>query len=319
MADQELTLLEAAKLEKPSYAAGLIGTYAEAYPNFAVAPIVPSDRIYSWDVEDDLPYTGSTGSRLVGADFDSSQGNVKPYASEVKAYGGKIQVDEYIEDNLPRSVAAQEIMQLKAFARKAFIDTFEGAGGADFRGIRDWLLYDSAFSGQTIDASGSSQAIITLDMLDELLSKMVITPFTQIYANPVVLRLINKLNRGNVSEGYNVVRNDAQVGVPLRTYNGIPLIPTSDGKNTNLLSTVEPDYATTATSCSLYCVTWGMEGAIYHSSNTTRGANGAPVPQIVRAQPGTNYNYTRFKYYLGFAPTTVRCVGRIRYLKNAMS
>jgi hypothetical protein len=318
MADQELTLIEAAKLEKPSYATGLIGTYAEAYPNFAVAPIVPSDRIYSWDVEDDLPYTGSTGSRLVGADFDSTQGNVKPYSSEVKAYGGKIQVDEYIEDNLPKSVAAQEIMQMKSFARKAYIDTFQGAGGADFRGIKDWLDNDSGFSGQTVNASGASQAVISLDMLDELISKMVITPFTQIHANPIVIRKIWQLNRGNASAGYFVQSARSEVGQVPMAYNGIPLIPTSDGKNANLFSVVEPDYATTPTSCSLYIVTWGMEGALYHSSNTTLGANGAPIPQLVKATPGTNYTYTRMKYYLGFAPTAIRCIGRIRYLANSL-
>jgi hypothetical protein len=314
MADQELTLIEAAKLEKPSYATGLIGTYAEAYPNFAVAPIVPSDRIYSWDVEDDLPYTGSTGSRLVGADFDSSQGNVKPYASEVKAYGGKIQVDEYIEDNLPKSVAAQEIMQMKSFARKAFIDTFEGSGGADFRGIKDWLANDPGFASQTVNASSGTQAVITLDMLDELLSKMVVTPFTQIYANPVILRKIWQLNRGNVSAGYFVQSSREEVGMVPQHYAGIPLIPASDGKNANLFSVVEADANSVASSCSLYIVTWGMEAALYHSSNTTLGANGAPIPQLVKATPGTNYTYTRMKYYLGFAPTSIRSIGRIRYL-----
>jgi len=318
MADQEITLIEAAKLEKPSYETGLIGTYAEAYPNFAVAPIVPSDRIYSWNVEDDLPYTGSTGSRLVGSDFDSTQGNVKPYSSEVKAYGGKIQVDEYIEDNLQASVATQEIMQMKAFARKAFIDTFQGSGGADFRGIKDWLANDSMFAGQTVGASTTSQAVLSLDMLDELLSKIVIGPGTQIVGNPILIRKIWNLNRGNISNGYLVVSPREQVGMVPMNYNGIPLIMASDGKNANLLSTTEADAASTATSCSLYVVTWGQEGALYHSSNST-GAGGVPMPQIIKGIPGTNYTYTRVKYYLGFAPTSIRCIGRIRYLKNDMS
>jgi hypothetical protein len=321
MADQEITLLEAAKLETPSYATGLIGTYAEAYPNFGVAPIVPSDRIYSWDVEDDLPDADSTvGSRYVGSDFDATQGNVKPYSSELKAYGGKIMVDEYIQDNMSKSVATQELMQVKSFARKAFVDTFEGAGGKNFRGVRDWLAYDSAFAAsQVVNASGSSQAVIDLDMLDDLLERVIITPGTRIYSNPIVLRKITQLCRGNVSAGYNVVYPPNGLGMPIETYRGVPMVPCSDGKNANLLSVVEPDYATTATSCSLYVITWGSEGALYHSSNPASSASGVPMPTIIRSNPGTNYNYTRFKYYLGFAPTALRCIGRIRYLKNAMS
>ena len=114
MSDQVLTLVEAAKAEAPSQKTGYIGIYAEAYqPNF-VAPVLASDRTFPWDVEDDLSYTGSTGSRLIDADFDATQANFKHYDSDVKAYGGKIKVDEYMVDNMPMALPRQESSQVKS-------------------------------------------------------------------------------------------------------------------------------------------------------------------------------------------------------------
>lgn len=330
MADQEFTLIEAAKAEKPSAATGYIGIYAEAYqPNY-VAPVQPSDRIYAWNVEDDLPYTGSTGSRLIGSDFDATQGNFKPYESEVKAYGGKIKVDEYILDNMPMSVPRQEASQVRAFARKQFIDTFQGSGSADLRGIRDYLGGDSetrpaaliapGYENQVIDAgSTGSGDVLTLDMLDDAIARVIMMPGqTFIYCNDIITRRIMKLNRGNDSSGYNVNYMPDEVGRFDATYRGIPIVTTRDGKNADLLSTTEYDATSNQNTLSLYVVTWGVELATYFSTNPT-GVAGVPMPMVMEQNDGSNYMYKRFKFYIGFAPQQPRCVARLRGLKNALS
>lgn len=330
MADQEFTLVEAAKLEKPSVATGYIGIYANAYQTGFVAPVQPSDRQYNWRIEDDLPYTGSTGSRNIGSDFDATQANFKSYYSEVKAYGGKIKVDEYVMDNVPASVPAQKSSQVRAFARKLFIDTFQGTGGADLRGIRDWLGGDAASRSSALIAAGyenqvvnagstGSGDLITLDMLDEVLSKVEVIPGkTFIYCNEIITRKIKSLNRGNSTSGYNVVFSPSEIGRFDDVYYNVPIVTTKDGKNANLLDTDEFDATTNENTMSLYVVTWDVEGATYFSTSPT-GVAGTPMPQIEEHGDGSNYKYHRFKFYPGFAPQKPRSIARLRGLKNSMS
>lgn len=332
MADQVLTMVEAAKQEAPSQSTGYIGIYAEAYQTNFVAPVVASDRVFTWRVEDGLPYTGSTGSRAIDADFDATQANLKTYESEVKAYGGKIKVDEYIVDNMPASMPFQEASQVRAFSRKHFIDTFEGTGGADHRGFRDWLGKDAAsrptasltagYEGQVVNAgSTASGDLLTLDMLDECIMKLDVIPGQSfIYGNEILTRRLMKLARGTVTDGtqYNTVYNPAEIGRFDGIYRNIPIVTAKDGKNANLLSTTEYDATTNQNTLSLYFVTWGMEHALYFSTSPT-GVAGVPMPQVVDANDGSNYQYKRFKFYVGLVPQQPRCVVRLRGLKNAIS
>lgn len=329
MADQELTLVEAAKAEPESQSTGYIGIYAESYqPNF-VAPVQPSDRTYPWEVESTLPYTGATGSRLIGSDFDATQANFHHYDSDVKAYGGKIKVDEYIIDTMPAAVARQEASQVRAFARKQAADTFEGSGGADLRGIRDWFGGDVASNGRVIAPGYENQEVaagttsggdlMTLDMLDDTISRVDVIPGrTFIYCRDIARRLIAKLNRGNNSAGYNVNYRPEEIGRFDGTYNGIPIVCLRDGKNTDLLSATEYDNTTNQNTMSLYVVTWGLEHATYFSINPT-GVAGVPMPMIEEQNDGSNYKFKRFKFYLGFAPQVPRCIARLRKLKVALS
>ena len=325
-----LTLVEAAKLEPEAQATGYLGIYANAYQTNFVAPVQPSDRTYTWNVEDDLSYTGSTGSRAIGSDFTATVANYKPYSSEVKAYGGKVQVDEYILDNMPRSVPAQRASQVRSFARKYFIDTFQGSGSADIRGIRDWLGGDSStrpaasiapgYENQVINAGTTANGdLITMDMLDEVISKVeVIQGQTFIYCNDIITRKIKSLNRGNTTAAYNVVYDPADIGRFDHLYQNIPIVTAKDGKNANLFSTTEYDATTNQTTLSLYVVTWGVEMCTYFSTNPA-GVAGTPVPSVTVQNDGSNYMYERFKFYVGLAPQKPRSIARLRGLKNAMS
>lgn len=330
MADQVITLVEAAKAEPESKNTGYIGIYATAYQTNYMAPVQSSDRTFAWSVEDDLPYTGSTGSRLIDADFDATQANFKPYESNVKAYGGKIKVDEYIADNMPMSMPRQESAQVRAFARKLCIDTFQGTGGADIRGVRDWLGGDSASRSAALIAAGyenqvveagttGSGDVLTLNMLDDAIARVDVIPGqTAIYADDILVRLIKSLNRGNNTSGYNVVYDPAEIGRFDYVYNGLPIVTMRDGKNADMLSTTEYDATTNQNTLSLYVITWGVEHATYFSTSP-RGVAGVPLPQITDTSDGSNYQYKRFKFYVGFAPQQPRSVCRLRGLKNALS
>lgn len=327
MADQEVTLLEAAKLMEPSRKAGVVETYASAYQPMSVAPVINTGgkSTYTWTVEDDLAHT-SGGKRNVGSDFDATQGNVKPYESEVKIYGGKIKVDEYITDHSPASVAFQEASQIRAMAREFTVDLFEGSGGSSLRGARDWLLYDGAFSNQEIDAGSSANGdLLTMSMMDELVSK-VSRNNPYIYMRDLVARRLKVLARGlsatDTSQRLNYTPD--QFGMWSWRYDGIPIIVLLDGKGTDLLSTTEIDGyngGTNSTTSSVYAIDYGMEAASLFSSGAggSVGANGVPLPKLEMHGDGTNYKYERMTWYVGFVPHTIRCLARIRYVKNALS
>jgi hypothetical protein len=330
MADQVYTLVEAAKAEPESRSTGYIGLFAESYQPFWVAPVQPSDREYPWSVEKTVAYTGSTGSRLIGSDFDATQGQFANYVSEVKAYGGKIKVDEYIADNMPMTMPRQRQSQVTSYARKMFIDTFEGAGGANLRGVRDWLGGDLPLATTKIAAGYETQVIragttahgdlLTMDMLDELISVVSFIPgMSFLYMNSILARRIKKLTRGTTAGDYRVDYRPEEVGRFDFIYSGWPIVVARDADNATLLSTAEQDSANAnATTMSVYAVCWGVDMATYHSTSPT-GIAKTPIPQVSPMGDGSNYKYERFTLYPGFAPQKKTCIGRLCYVKNALA
>ena len=316
-----MTLLEAGKLMEPSRKAGVVQTYAEAYQPMQVAPVINTEgkANYSWIVEDDLAHT--SGKRNVNADFTASEGNVKPYESEVKIYGGKIQVDEYIVDHSPASVQYQEQSQIRSFARDFTKDLFEGEGGTSLRGWRHWILNDSAFSGQDITAGATANGVaLTSAMVDELISKVDRGPSTYFYCTDMVARRLRVISKGQATNEQRVAYTKDQFGQWAWAYDEIPIVVLKDGKNADLLSTTERDGAdANDTTCSLYLINWGVEAASLFSSNATIGANGVPVPKLTVQNDGSNYMYERLTWYVGNVPHTVKSIGRIKHIKNALS
>ena len=310
-----ISLLEAARGMAPSRERGIIEIYASENPILSTAPVLESGATHLWKVEDRLPYTTSAnGTRAVNADFTASQGATKAYEGKVKIYGGKIQVDRYIQHNYSASVVNDEMLQIKAMSRQLFIDIFEGAGGQYLRGIADWTTSDAAYTGQVVDAGASTTPVaLTLDAIDELLSKVNRIPGkTVLYMNDTPYRTLQKICRGNVSTGPNVVYGAGEIGRFDGMYDGVPIVVTKDGKGDNLLSITELDKSGgSSNSQSIYAVTWSEEMATLFSSNSST------IPQILAKADGSNYNYEVLEWFVGFAPQAPRSVARMKYVKNA--
>lgn len=317
-----VTLLEAAKLMEPSRKTGVIQTYAEAYQPMQVAPVIDTGgkASYAWTVEDDLAHT-SGGKRNVGSDFTASAGNVKPYESDVKIYGGKIQVDEYIQDHSPASVTFQEASQTRAHAREFTVDLFEGSGGTSLRGWNHWLENDGAFSTQSVNSTSTTENgdLVSLDMMDELVEKISRgNPY--LYMRDVHMRRIKRLARGTGDTDQRMVYARDEFGKWAWMYDGIPIVVLKDGKGNDLLSITETDGAGTySTTGNIYAIDWGIEAAALFSSNEKKGPNGVPLPKVEQHGDGSNYKYIRMTYYVGCVPHTIRCAARIQYCKNATS
>lgn len=313
-----MTLVEAAKFMPVGPARGVIQTYAAASKVLIDAPVLPvSGKDFTWSLEVALPWTGTSGVRDINADFTASFAQTNRYSSETKTYGGKVQVDKKIITEAPDSVAYQEAAQIRALSNQLDIDVFEGAGGVtnNIRGFQYILENYEDFDTQTVNATSTNTATITLDMLDEAISKVAVGPSTRIYSNNSVIRTINSLSRADVSASMGVTRSLNEFGVYANSYGGIPMISMLDGKNANMLSTTQADGdANENDAQSLWIVTWGPENATLFSSNETRVANGVPVPKVEEETDGSNYKYFRVEWYVGLALQSIRSIARIRYL-----
>lgn len=318
-----VTLLEASKLMEPSRKAGVVQIYADAYQPLSSATVINTGgkASYAWRVEDDLAHT-SGGKRNVGSDFTATYGNAKPYESDVKIYGGKIQVDEYIMDHSPASMNFQEASQIRSHAREFTVDLFEGTGGTSLRGFRDWMQNDTAYAGQETWAGSTANGdVLTEAMIDELISDVnVVQGQSFFYCADIVARRMKYIAKGQVSNQSRVNYTSDEWGKWNFTYDGIPVVVLRDGKNSDLLSTTEYDYGTAnQTTCSLYLVTWGQDMASLFSSSAIVAPNGVPLPKMTKENDGSNFKYERLTWYVGLAPHQPRCMGRIKGVKNSIS
>ena len=318
MADQVHTLLEASKLMEPSRKTGVVDVYASNSKILMNAPVINTGgkASYQWTEEEDLAYT-SGGSRNVGSDFDATQGNVAPYESPVKIYGGKIKVDEYIIDHSPASIRNQENSQIKSFSRRFDIDIFEGAGGTPLRGIKDWVTNQTQYQGQLMDASSTTQSDLTMDLMDEFVEMIDRTDMTYIYMNQYPWRKLKALARGLASTSQRINYGPTEFGKFTPMYDGIPIVVMRDGAGNDMLSKTESDAAGTANTTSVYAAAWGLESAALFSSNSMVAPNGVPVPKLTVENDGTNFKYERMTWYVGFVPHKPRCVARLRYVTSA--
>lgn len=305
-----LTLSEAAKLLPDGTPKAVLTLYADTYHPLQQLPIQerPSG-VMRWTLEDTLD--SNVGARAIGSDYTAGNGTVKPYSSITKAYGGKIQVDDKIATEEPEAVSFYKAQQIRALARKATIDLFEGAAGTSWKGLRLWAQQD--YTSQDVTMGNTSGGIVvTMAKMDTLLSYVDVIPGrTFIYSNYIPFQVMATLARTNGSGQQNIQWVPNEFGVLQPTYAGIPWIVLRDGKGTDLLSTVETDTANTSGSaCSIYAVTYGEE--------MVTGFQSKP-PTVLSPDDATNFKTSRLDWYAGVAPLKPRSFARLNNVKNALS
>ena len=305
------TLIEISKTMPEGMDKGIIETYALAYHPLMAMPMQSAiGGIFKWNIEDTLPHT--TGfTRAVNADFTATFGKKQPFNATAKIYGGKVQIDRYLAAVDPSQVAYDRIGQVKAKAYGATKDIFEGAGGNSMLGANHYFDNVEIFNTQTVNAGTASiGAVVTTDMMDELISKVNVVPGrTYIYTTDAVERRLMKLSRGaNVSgdTSYQMRYSKNEWGYWQGDYAGIPIISLKDGKGANLLSATQGD----GSSSTVYCITYGDE----MFTGFQLGGNVA-----LDLKDGTNYNYFVIEHYMGVAPCAIRCMARLRYVSDAIA
>jgi hypothetical protein len=305
-----LSLLEASKHLPEGPERAVIQLYASTYHPLQVLPV--QDRpngTMRWTVEDTLD--SNIGARAIGSDFTEGQGTVKPYASVTKAYGGKIKVDDKIVTEEPEAVAFYRAQQIRALARKATVDIFEGGAGTSLKGLRNWAIND--YTTQNVAAGTTSGGdVLTMAIMDSAFGYADVVPgSTFIYSNWLPFLRMSQLARTNGSGQQNIVYEKNDFGVLTPFYMGIPWIVLRDGKGTDMLSTVEDgDTLTGGTACSVYIVTFGEEMVTGFQS---------AAPKVEGAQDATNFKTSRLDWYMGVAPVKTRSFVRVKNVKNAVS
>lgn len=305
-----LTLSEAAKLLPDGREKAVITLYADTYQPLQALPIqARPSGIMRWALEDQLD--SNVGVRAIGSDFTAGTGSVKPYTSITKAYGGKIQVDDKIATEEPEAVNFYKAQQIRALAKKAVVDMFEGAGSTAWKGLRAWAQADYTSQDVTM-GSTSGGVVVNMAKMDTLLSTLDVIPGqTFIYSNFTPFQVMATLARTNGSGQQNIQWQPPQFGALWATYAGIPWIVLRDGKGTDLFSTAETDTANTGGSAtSIYAVTYGEEMVTGFQSK---------APTVLAPDDATNFKTSRLDWYAGIAPLRPRSFARLNNVKNALS
>jgi hypothetical protein len=315
MATGNVSLLDTAKNMAPSREKAAILTYATTSHVLAHLPLEAQPTgVKKWKLVNDIAYTTSAAAyRNIGSEYTATKTPTSNFAANVKIAGGRVQLDRVLKKLSPENISIERRGQIAANARRITIDIFEGSGGSAIWGIDNWINVSTVFANQSMDmGTASTGGLITEDGLDEFLTLLNVIPGqTFIYCNDAPSRRIKKLSRGQgtASSGgyfYNVNYRPEEFGFFAGMYDGIPIIPLVDGKGTDMLSNTEGDGSSTT----LYGVTYGDE-------NYT-GFQQSPMEFIDMKEVSVLEAFD-LEHLMNAVPQNIKCIARMRYVKNAVS
>lgn len=247
-----LTLIEAAKLEQDALRRGVIQTFAETSPVLEDLPFSEvQGNSLKFNLESKLP---GVAFREVNDGYLESTGEVRQGSETLKIYGGTIDVDRYIQQtrgSLNDQRAVQTRMKVKALSLGFTRTFFLGDSAADansFDGLAKRLPAEQVLEAAT------NGAALTMDMLDELIDKVVGGPDV-LYMNRKVRRQVTKLARNSAILRVGV----DDYGKQMVAYDGVPIkIIDADEQGKQILDFTETQGTSSKTS-SVYAVRFGAE------------------------------------------------------------
>lgn len=182
---------------------------------------------YGWNEEKTLP-TAST--RSLNADYTASAGETKQEQEALKVYGGKIQVDSVMADQLGMEVVMKkQESQMKAIRLKIINDFFNGSSASDVTsmdGLKSQIPTTSAGRVDKGYVVANGGGALSRKKLDELIGNTDVDTNSVIFADKMVPFYINQYGESLVTFDKN------EFGVPQARYGDIPII-TVDRNNLN--------------------------------------------------------------------------------------
>lgn len=304
-----LTLIEAAKGEGNLFTRGVIETFME---NQRLAQIIPYREILgSADGIVNEAALPDADSRAVNAAFTPSEGKFDEIIQSLKIYGGDIGIDPFILATKGAEQAArQTALKIKAISNKWTLDMFKGDAGAtqtDFDGLQNRLTVGTFCVREAGSTDGGDP--LSLAILDEAIARC---------HNPMFLAMGRQMWVRFTQVGRNsgvggVLSDDRnELGVPIKRYNGLELVPVTDAQNNdNILGFTEVGSGgATATASSIYIFGVGDEGVEGIQNGGFRVRN-------LGEDNTTPREDTRVEWYLNFHINHPRSVIRVRGISNA--
>lgn len=302
-----LTLVEAAKQAQNPLQSAIIEMYARSS---ALMAVLPFDNIQGnalkYNREETLPGIGFRG---VNESYTESTGIINPQTEPLVIAGGDLDVDKFILDTMGMSQrSTQEMMKVKALAlawTKAFIKGDNDSDPRELDGLQARLT-----GNQLIDAGSTDGGdALSLAKLDELIDA--VDEPTHLLMNKTMRRRMSAAARSSSVGGYITYELDA-FGRKVAFYNDLPiLIIDEDNEGNQILPFTEVGSGgTTATACSIYCVSV-MDGKL-------TGIQSGPMDVRdlgeLQTKPAMR---TRVEWYAGIAMFHGKAAARLRGVKNA--
>lgn len=302
-----LTLLEASKLTSNPIQSAIIEMYARSSGTMAALEFDDiQGNALAYNREDTLPGVGFRG---VNESYTASTGIINPQVEPLAIAGGDLDVDMFILKTMgERQRAVQEEMKVKALAlswTKAF---YKGDSDSDPREI-DGLQV--RLTGDQLIEAGSTNGgdALSLAKLDELIDS--VDDPTHLAMNKTMRRRLTIAARTYTIGGFITYKVD-EFGRQVAYYNDLPIvIVDKDNEDSDILPFTEVGSGgSTATACSLYCMSMG-------SGKVTGIQSGAIDVRDLGELETKPSKRTRVEWYAGIAIMHGRAAARLRGISNA--
>lgn len=302
-----LTLLEASKRTQDPVQSAVIEMYAR---NSSILLTLGIDTIQGsamkYNREETLPGVGFRG---INESYTESTGIINPQVEPLVIVGGDLDVDKFILETMGMGQrSTQEEMKVKALAlawTKTFIKGDQESDPREFDGLQVRLT-----GSQIIDAGSTDGGdALSLTKLDELIDA--VDEPTHLIMNKTMRRRLTAASRSTSIGGFITTEKDA-FGRPISMYGDLPiLILDKDNEDSDILPFTEVgSVGSTATACSIYCVSMGP-GKLQGIQNKTLEARDLGELQTKPAMR------TRVEWYAGIAMYHGRAAARLRGISNA--
>lgn len=313
------TLLESVKDGDNKLRVGVIKIITERSPILKRVPWQTiTGNAFSYDIEQSLPTLAFRG---VGGTYTANSGVINRVTERLTIFGGEVKIDNFQVKTQGAGGAGVDVKvrQYRMKARALAIQFSENFFEADqdvtanaFTGMRRRIP-----SGQVVNA-GNTGATLTLDMLDQLIDKVIgAGDGAEIYLNKTLRRKITALGRAGNSGGMPFIDiGDDEFGHQVTKYNHVTLnIIERDDNEATFLDFDESDADAgggNLDTASIYAIRFGEE----YVMGIQGGGGSMEVHDFgeMQAEPA---HLGRIEWYPGLAIPHPRAAARLIHVNNA--
>ena len=299
-----LTILEAAKLNPSPLVQGVVEIFASESPILLNMPFETiNGPAYVYNREGTLPGVAFRG---INESYTESTGVICPQTEALRICGGESDHDTFLVKTGTGSNDARAVhdgLKAKALALKWARVFFDGNSESD---PREFDGLNKRLTGAQHIQLATGGATLTLAKVDELIDAIQGTP-TALLMNKTMRRKITSLAAGTAAVSMSV----DQLGRPLTSYAGVPILVVEDDDEGNaILGFDEDDGSGNMDTCSIYAVKFDM-GAFH-------GIQTAPVDvRDLGEVPNKPAYRTRIEWFAAMVLKHPKAAARLSRVNNA--